>query len=509
MATHTPTPEQEAVYDAVANTTGHVICEAVAGSGKSTTAVQAVGHVPAGKSVGFVAFNKSIANELKDRLGNRATATTLHSHGYAAVRRHAGSGVRIEAGKYSTILASLRADWFRFTRFGVPKPTTRALECLALIDKLRETLTPWDNREAIADVCDRYDLDTPGATMLATAVEVITRGMEQTAVIDFTDMLWLPVMLSLPLTRYDVLFCDECQDFSKLMQEVAVRSGERLVILGDRNQSIYGFNGADPDAMPGLMSRLSQSPVGACGTPLTVTFRCPRWHVQMAQRIVPHIQAAETADRGECFQISSNQLSRLVRSGDLVIGRTNAGLVTTTLGLISQGTPAVMVGRDFGTQLAGTVRRMNAGSITELLAKIEQYRDRESSRLESRNAAAARITALHDRCDALTAIAEKHDTVDGMIDGIGRLFADADSPLKTVRVSSIHRAKGTEANAVFMVDTANIPMRRKEQQPWEVEQERNIAYVAVTRGKRQLWFVGSVPTIYGAADVRPFTSNAA
>jgi superfamily I DNA/RNA helicase len=59
--------KQQAVFADVASGEGHTMVDAVAGSGKTTTILEAMKSVPAGKSVLFVAFNKSIATELAKR----------------------------------------------------------------------------------------------------------------------------------------------------------------------------------------------------------------------------------------------------------------------------------------------------------------------------------------------------------------------------------------------------------------------------------------------------------
>ena len=73
------------------------------------------------------------------------------------------------------------------------------------------------------------------------------------AVIDFDDMIWLPVALNLPIPMtFDFLIVDEYQDSNITQQELALRfcpSG-RMVIVGDRYQSIYQFRGADTMAIP-------------------------------------------------------------------------------------------------------------------------------------------------------------------------------------------------------------------------------------------------------------------
>lgn len=84
------TEQQERIFDFVANGTGNAVVEAYAGTGKTTTIVEAVNRVPRGKRVLFVAFNKVIAEELKRRLPAGADAMTLHSLGLKAVTRACG-----------------------------------------------------------------------------------------------------------------------------------------------------------------------------------------------------------------------------------------------------------------------------------------------------------------------------------------------------------------------------------------------------------------------------------
>jgi len=54
-----------------------------------------------------------------------------------------------------------------------------------------------------------------------------------------------------------------------------------------------------------------------------------------------------------------------------------------------------------------------------------------------------------------------------------------------VKLSSVHRAKGLEANVVWILCPDLMP-HPKAEQPWEQEQEMNLKYVAITRAKREL-----------------------
>ena len=69
---------------------------------------------------------------------------------------------------------------------------------------------------------------------------------------DFTDMLALALEPNIVLPNYDIIFVDECQDLNPLMWKVLDKmfkgTGDKQIYLaGDDDQSIYGFNCADPD----------------------------------------------------------------------------------------------------------------------------------------------------------------------------------------------------------------------------------------------------------------------
>jgi len=65
-----------------------------------------------------------------------------------------------------------------------------------------------------------------------------------------------------------------------------------------------------------------------------------------------------------------------------------------------------------------------------------------------------------------------------------------------VLLSSIHRAKGLEADRVFVLDPASLPLIRRDSRPWERIQERNLCYIAATRSKHVLVFEDEVPAIF-------------
>jgi superfamily I DNA/RNA helicase len=74
-------PLQRAIFDDVAKGTGHTVVLARAGSGKTTTIVEALTHIPRGSRTLLCAFNKDIERELTSRAPAGVVVSTLHRLG--------------------------------------------------------------------------------------------------------------------------------------------------------------------------------------------------------------------------------------------------------------------------------------------------------------------------------------------------------------------------------------------------------------------------------------------
>ena len=82
-----PSKFQQAIYDFITDGKGNAVVSAVAGSGKTTTLLNALKLIPTNKRVLFLAFNKSIAKELQERVPNTPNihVKTVHGFGYSSL----------------------------------------------------------------------------------------------------------------------------------------------------------------------------------------------------------------------------------------------------------------------------------------------------------------------------------------------------------------------------------------------------------------------------------------
>ena len=82
MSKFQPSVYQQGIYDFITNGKGNAVVSAVAGSGKTTTLINAINLIPSELNVLFLAFNKSIAQELSERVPKSAKnieVRTLHA----------------------------------------------------------------------------------------------------------------------------------------------------------------------------------------------------------------------------------------------------------------------------------------------------------------------------------------------------------------------------------------------------------------------------------------------
>ncbi len=247
--------------------------------------------------------------------------------------------------------------------------------------------------------------------------------------------------------------------------------------------SIYGFRGADTQAIPNLIEALD-----AISLPLTITYRCPTGVVALAQKFVPHLEARADAPTGIVQDISISDMWELVEEGDLVICRTNAPLVPPAFSLIRRGIKAIILGREIGAGLIGFIdrvgKRYTSHNVVDLLGDMSTYTNFEVAKLLAAKKN-SRAMSIQDQFNTIVALADGCTEIKEIKQKIREVFAD---DRKGVTFSSIHKIKGGEAKRVFILEPSSMPHPLASAQ-WEIEQEFNTIYVAYTRAKEELYFV--------------------
>lgn len=448
---------------------GHGVVKANAGCAKTTTNMM-LGNVL--KDFLGVAFNTHIAAEWAMKQPH-ATIKSTHSYGFSAIRQVFPEAMLDDRKIDKIIQPSIDAQPF-------PDEDKRALRHVVkqLVNMAKATLS-WD----FDYLADRYGIPVNGDESLVFSIAkfALEQDMRMPKTVDFADMLWLPHVLHLQPKQYPFILADEAQDFNKAQTELilsGLEPGGRIIAVGDPFQSVYGFRGADVDSIPNLIERLDAETF-----PLPICYRCPTSVIEVAQMFVPAIQAAPGAKEGSVEYISDTFVTKEAVSGDMILCRTNAPLVKPIYALIRQGRKASIRGRNIGKGLRVLIEKFEPKSISllELLSKLHRYEDREVAKLMARDRT-NQAEAVMDRVETIYALSEGCETIQELKDKTETIFSDK---VEGVVGSSVHRAKGLEADTVFVIrpDLMPHPLAK---QAWEMQQERNLQYVACTRAKDRL-----------------------
>lgn len=217
--------------------------------------------------------------------------------------------------------------------------------------------------------------------------------------------------------------------------------------------------------------------------PLSVCYRCALSIVREVQKIEPSVEAAPGAVEGVVREIGVDRVMVEVKGGDFIISRLNAPLVSLCFMLLAEGRPAYIQGRDVGKSLKSLIEKSKATTTVELLKFLDERCERECLRLREKKRSTVNA---EDRRACLEALCEGRATVAEVESAIDAAFIDAKDSAK-IRLSSAHRAKGMEADRVFLL--------RDTFKPDEGGDELNLLYVGTSRAKKEL--------IYVNGEVRP------
>ena len=311
-----PSKYQQKIYDFITKENGNAVVSAVAGSGKTTTLLNALKLIPTNKTVLFLAFNKSIQKELAERVPNTPNihVKTVHGFGFGSMTND--YSMEVFSNKYTKLLRDIfnfletenisLLDEYKFNsdemsmvykmqvnwkEEEIENPISYMTRVTKLCDLGRLTLVDLDNTESaikeLVEIANKHNVELVNGECLR-AYYLIKLGISYFAKIDFTDMVYLPIKFGVKTKKYDFVFIDECQDLNacqrSLMLKAVKPNGGRFIAVGDPAQAIYGFAGADSDSFKKLTEIQNTTQL-----PLSVCYRCGKNIISKAQTIIEHI----------------------------------------------------------------------------------------------------------------------------------------------------------------------------------------------------------------------------
>jgi superfamily I DNA/RNA helicase len=491
-----PSKYQTGVFNWVKEGKGNALVSATAGSGKTTTLVEALKLVK-GEAV-VLAFNKKIQMEMESKLRKNnlnASAYTVHSLCFGVLKRSLGR-VTVDDKKLNFIVDGLFASDEEAKAYG------RFVVKLVQLAKDDGVCLFWQPSEASEWVrlIEHHNLELEENTDIAKALEFAQKAIllnnKDEKTIDFSDMIYLTMLKGLRMPKYDWVLVDECQDLSRLRQAVCKslqHDKTRYMFVGDRGQAIYGFTGADSNALDQIVSDFD-----AVELPLSVSYRCSEAVVNHAKAFYPTIESAEGCSKGSVESLTYNTLVEKADTlnlshTDSILCRTNAPLLRTAFSLIKKGIPCRIEGRDIGQGLINIIQKWKVAKLDTLEQRLEVYKDREIQKAKVKNNGSL-ASIVEDKVECIKACIDKcklegKTHVKDLIELILSMFSNSDdtrTPKNLLTLCSVHKSKGLEWNRVFLLGRKDYMPSKWAKKDWMKVQENNLTYVAITRAKETL-----------------------
>ena len=498
--------EQRRAVDAVR---GPVCILAGAGSGKTTTITHRIANQVASgafapSQILAVTFTDKAAGEMRARLEGLGVtgvrASTFHSAALSQLRYFRPDAV----GK---ILSSKALLVYNIVRALPPPFKYRAAGDFA-------TEIEWARNRRIPPSRYRSSLDghqppVPDDVMhrVYERYELVKRDQ---GLIDFEDLLERAIELFEDehvctefRERYHAFTVDEYQDVNLLQQtllDLWLGSRDDLCVVGDDYQSIYGFTGATPDYLLAMPSRFPDAAV----IRLEENYRSTPEVLELANRLVPKLGGAEkllravrpggpdpevrpfaTAEAEAGYLVERIRAVACPLEEIAILARTHARLadceeVLSAAGIPSQG--AALLTREAARRVlrmldpAGPAAQVRA--IAHELGWLPNPPEKLGTWEQTRQSDLARLVRLSEEIGGTGAAFRAE---------LERRYGNGGDGRKGVHLLTYHGAKGLEFEVVLLprVEEKELPSKLA-RSPREIDEERRLLYVGMTRAKREL-----------------------
>jgi DNA helicase-2/ATP-dependent DNA helicase PcrA len=501
---------------AVETVRGPVCILAGAGTGKTTTITRRVAHQVASGTfradeILAVTFTDKAAAEMRGRLRTLGVegvrASTFHAAALGMLHRFRGE----PPGR---ILPS-KAMVLRQIGNGLPRP----YRFRPAVDLATEVEWAKNRRLTPASYLDGLGAHEPPIPpdLAARVFRDYERRKTALGAVDFEDLLELAVRLldedrwalAEVRERYRAFTVDEYQDVNLLQETLLERwlgAREDLCAVGDDYQSIYAFTGATPQYLLDLPRRFPHTVV----VRLERNYRSAPEVLELANRLVPRLGGAEkqlraTRPAGEPPELRAfagppaetefvvERIRTLAAAGVpleqmAILTRTNARTADFEEALHEAVIPfqgAALLEREAARQLRKALRSDPSTAVATTVRRAavqagwqEQPPERLGERELSRQTDLSRLVRLAEEFE------DGDRTVADFLSDLERRFGrDAG---RGVHLLTYHRSKGLEFEAVFLPRLEEKELPSRQARGDEIDEERRLLYVGMTRAKRWL-----------------------
>lgn len=489
--------EQEDIFEFAAKGTFNMIVQAVAGAGKTTTLVECANRVKPEKKILLLAHNRSTRDTLRERIGEKENVRvfTLHGLAWRLYTEHFEDKPEIDDDKYRKYVNSnmdtIATDIYRC--LNIPQKLMYKANVFELINMARNNLKQSE-KEIRRMATKKY-----GMTLLADechfVANVLNWGMNNRETVDYLDLLWLPSQLGYFTKRYvaDIIMLDEAQDASIAQQDIIKRCFKRetrLFAFGDDDQTINSWCGSDTDSFAHLKDA-NEFRRPAVEFPLTTNYRCGKNIIEYAKQYTEKdIKARDDAEDGVI--VHDAELYQ-VKDGDMILCRNTSPLMQVYRKGVALGKRMYFRGEELGKNLIKAADCAYGDTIEEIIESMKkrliatwQFQAKAMNVTEIEAAHDPSVVSLLDTIKTMESLPPTVVTRKDLEKFIKDVFSDEGRD--GIQLSTIHRAKGLEADNVFIICPSLIPSRLA-RLDWQLIEERHLQYVMCTRPKHSLNFI--------------------
>lgn len=292
---------------------GPILITAGPGSGKTTILTHRIARIlreTKGQSFGILGltFTDKAATEMKRRIQDMVTysdgrlnVSTFHSFSVSLLRQH-GHHIGI---KPDFLVLSQESERKTILNEAIELATPHALPDVPRAESLLLYISRLMHKNATYDEAVTF-LQNGNSSQYAQYIGEIYKNYRDLMVkhneLDFDGLVAESLKLlenapvrKLTRTIYPYVCVDEFQDTTlaqyKMLCHLVDDYNKNLFVVSDTNQSIYGWNGADPNLWQNLTDDFNPKILH-----LPESFRCPRQICQMAHNLISNNDGSDTSN---------------------------------------------------------------------------------------------------------------------------------------------------------------------------------------------------------------------
>ncbi|MEW2401963.1 AAA family ATPase [Streptomyces sp. NPDC046862] len=489
-----PTAQQQAIITAAVEGK-NVAVQALAGTGKTSTLVMIAAQMLE-RRIGYIAFNRAIADEASKKFGRNVTARTSHSFALQDLRntpyrqkvsiagsRNSGARRPRDVAAALGITAEVRVG-DRDGNIQYVGPEEIAKIVMGAIRRFRQSADAELGRQHLGE---KWAHVPAARTLLEYARRAwadIADPNSNKIFFDHDDYLKIWALTN-PRLNFDTIFFDEAQDINPVLKKVIQDQDAQVIVVGDSNQAIYEFRGA--------IDALRDWPADVV-LPLTQSWR---FGPAVAEVGNEYLALLESDLRLEGAPTLDTTLGA-VEEPDAILTYTNVGAISAVFAGFEAGKRVALVGggRDI-EDIARAARDLQQGRRTKHpeLSAFENWSEvKEYAESDEDAQTLQMFVRLVDRY-----------TPQGLINMIRDLVPEDARDEETrpeLVVSTAHKSKGREWDQVQI--WGDFPQPKEDTKTGELllpaQDKLRLAYVTVTRARKRL-DIGSLGWIHSIGPI--------